>query len=64
MLFNGEDLDNWDKVLFDAGDPEETFSVDEEVIMVSGKPNGYILTKDSYENYKLHLNLHFHLHLQ
>ncbi|MFC2112420.1 DUF1080 domain-containing protein [Bacteroidota bacterium] len=56
QLFNGKDLNNWDKVLFDAsGVPDEVFQVEDGVIKVLGAPFGYILTKESYSNYKLHV---------
>lgn len=55
-LFNGDDLSNWDKVLFEStADPGEVFIVEDGVIKVSGTPNGYILTKGIYSNYKLHV---------
>lgn len=56
LLFNGENLNNWDKVLFDSiANPDEVFQVRDGVMLVSGAPFGYIVTKDSYSNYKLHL---------
>ena len=55
-LFNGENLDNWD-IYVDSPDvaPDELFWVEEGVIHTAGVPNGYIRTKDSYHNYKLHV---------
>lgn len=56
MLFNGEDLSNWEKVLFDStGVPDEVFRVEDGIIKVLGNSDGYIVTKDSYSNYKLHV---------
>ena len=56
MLFNGQDLDNWDTFLFDTvAAADEVFRAEDGIIKVSGIPNGYIVTKDSYENYKLHV---------
>jgi hypothetical protein len=55
LLFNGEDLSNWEKVVFEAADADEVFRVEGGIIKVSGVPNGYILTKDSYSDYKLHV---------
>jgi hypothetical protein len=55
LLFNGKDLSNWEKVVFEEADVNEVFQVGDGVIQVSGVPNGYILTKDSYSNYKLHV---------
>lgn len=56
MLFNGEDLSNWNSVLFDStANPAEVFQVKDGIIHVSGVPNGYIITKELYSNYKLHV---------
>ena len=55
LLFNGKDLSNWDKVVFEEADADEVFKVEDGIIQVSGVPNGYILTRDSYSNYKLHV---------
>lgn len=55
LLFNGKDLSNWEKVVFEEADVEEVFQAGNGIIQVSGVPNGYILTKDSYSNYKLHV---------
>ena len=69
-LFNGEDLENWDKYLgsslgpkwddlAEAATKEEVFSVVEEnginVIRISGKINGSLATQESFENYHLRL---------
>jgi hypothetical protein len=55
-LFNGKDLDNWMVFLGDSGtDPAEVFRVEDGTIYTTGKPNGYIRTRESYSNYKLHL---------
>jgi len=54
-LFNGNDLSNWEKVVFEEADVDKVFQVEDGVIKVSGVPNGYILTTDSYSNYKLHV---------
>ena len=55
LLFNGEDLSNWEKVVFEEADVDDVFQVEGGIIKVSGVPNGYILSKDSYSNYKLHV---------
>jgi hypothetical protein len=54
-LFNGNDLSNWEKVVFEEADVDKVFQVEDGIIKVSGVPNGYILTSDSYSNYKLHV---------
>ena len=69
-LFNGENLDNWDKYLgsslgpewddlAEAATAEEVFSVVKEngvnVIRISGEINGSLATRESFENYHLRL---------
>jgi len=55
-LFNGKNLDNWTKVVADStADPDMVFRVEEGVIKISGIPNGYLRTNESYSNYKLHV---------
>ena len=44
LLFNGKDLSNWEKVVFEEADVDEVFQVEDG-----------ILTTDSYSNYKLHV---------
>jgi len=56
MLFNGENLDNWNIfVSTSAVEPTELFYVEDGVINTLGVPHGYIRTKESYSNYKLHV---------
>jgi len=68
-LFNGENLDNWDKYLGSALDGqdslaqaatvEKVFSVVEEngekLIRISGEINGSLATRDTFANYHLQL---------
>jgi hypothetical protein len=55
-LFNGENLDNWNIfVSTDDVKPSDLFWVEDGVINTSGKPKGYIRTKEVYSNYKLHV---------
>ena len=55
-LFNGQDLDNWKIVVgSEDGEPKDLFYVEDGVINTPGEPFGYIQTKESYNNYKLHL---------
>ena len=70
-LFNGENLDNWDRHLgtplagFDSlaqlATPENVFSVVEEngekLIRISGAINASLATKEEFENYHLSLEL-------
>jgi len=55
-LFNGKDLSNWEISLFEPDAiADEVFRVEDGVIKVSGVPNGSLVTKESYSNYKLHV---------
>jgi hypothetical protein len=55
-LFNGQDLDNWNIIVSNEDvEPTELFFVEDGVINTTGDPFGYIRTKESYSNYKLHL---------
>lgn len=69
-LFNGEDLENWDKFLGTSLGPdfetlareattEKVFSVVEEdgvpLIRISGEMNGSLATREDFENYHLRL---------
>src|SRR6056297_1685641 len=68
-LFNGENLDNWDKYLGSALDGqdslaqaatvEKVFAVVEEngekLIRISGEINGSLATRDTFSNYHLQL---------
>jgi hypothetical protein len=55
-LFNGENLDNWNIfVSTDDVKPSDLFWVEDGVINTSGKPHGYIRSKEVYSNYKLHV---------
>jgi hypothetical protein len=56
QLFNGKDLTNWEFKLRDpAINPSEVFKVHDGVIAIKGDPFGYMRTKDSYSDYKLHV---------
>ncbi len=55
-LFNGKDLSNWVFHLKDpAVNPAEVFSVQNGVIHITGSPFGYMRTKDSFSDYRLHV---------
>jgi hypothetical protein len=56
LLFNNRDLSNWVFKLKDPTvDPARVFSVQNGVIHITGNPFGYMRTRDSYSNYKLHV---------
>jgi len=56
MLFNGKNLNNWVFHLKDpAVDPAKVFTVQDGVIHIKGDPFGYMRTKESYSDYKLHV---------
>ena len=56
QLFNGKDLNNWVFQLKDATvDPAKVFGIQNGVIHITGNPFGYMRTKDSYSDYRLHV---------
>jgi len=56
QLFNGKDLSNWSFFLKDpAVDPATVFTVQNGVIHIKGDPFGYMRTRDTYSDYKLHV---------
>lgn len=56
MLFNGKDLDNWVLKLKDPTvDPQKIFTVKDGDIHIAGTPFGYMRTKGTYSDYKLHV---------
>ena len=55
-LFNGQDLDNWNIIVgSENGEPKDLFYVEDGIMNTLGDPFGYIQTKESYSNFKLHL---------
>ncbi len=55
-LFNGQDLENWNIIVdSEDGEPKDLFYVEDGLLNTPGTPFGYIRTKESYSNYKLHL---------
>jgi hypothetical protein len=55
-LFNGKNLDNWIFKLKDKNvDPGNVFKVSDGIIHISGNPFGYMRTRESYSDYKLHV---------
>ena len=54
-LFNGVDFSGWTKVIVAEPDssPDKTFQVVDGNIRCSGKPLGYLVTQQSYTDYKL-----------
>ena len=56
QLFNGKDLSNWAFKLKDPSvNPATVFTVKDGLINIKGDPFGYMRTKDSYSDYKLHV---------
>ncbi|MBX3413941.1 MAG: DUF1080 domain-containing protein [Pirellulales bacterium] len=55
-LFNGKDLSGW-KTFIDPSKknvkPEDIWSIEDGVIKCKGKPVGYLLSEDEYDNYIL-----------
>ncbi len=57
-LFNGKNMDGWKVVLKEEADAfsgASTFSIENEVIHITGQPFGYARTEKKYSNYLLHL---------
>ena len=56
-LFNGKDFSGWTKVITaePGSDPDKTWTVADGVIRCTGTPFGYLMTQQSYANYKLHV---------
>ena len=55
-LFNGKDLSNWNFVVEKNAVPaEQVYSVKDGLIEITGQPIGYMYTKETYDNYKLHV---------
>jgi hypothetical protein len=64
MLFNGKDLNNWKFFLKDPKvDPKTVFTVNNGVIHIKGDPFGYMRTKESYSEYKLHAEYRYPVEL-
>jgi hypothetical protein len=60
MLFNGKDLEGWQFQFGKAGvENEGTFTVADGILICSGKPAGYMVTKKSYGNYTLQAEFAF-----
>ena len=55
-LFDGETLDGWSYVLVDDSlTREDVWSVKDGAIVCQGEPLGYLVTKDSFQDFKLTL---------
>ena len=55
-LFDNKDLAGWNYVVGSTvGDIKQVASVVDGVVTVMGRPNGYLVTNASYENYVLHV---------
>lgn len=56
MLWNGKDFTGWKLYVPDEDlDVFDIWSVKDGVVHCTGKPNGYMRTKDKYADYRLHL---------
>lgn len=56
-LFNGKDFAGWTKVITaePGSSPDVTWTVTNGVIRCTGKPFGYLMTQQSYADFKLHV---------
>ena len=50
-LFNGTNFDGWTFCMRGQADPAKTWSVTNGIIHCTGKPSGYLRTKQAYSNY-------------
>jgi hypothetical protein len=57
QLFNGKDFAGWTKVITAEtnSSPDTTWTVANGVIRCTGKPFGYLMTQQSYADFKLHV---------
>ena len=62
-LFNGKDFAGWTKVITaePGSDPDATWTIADGVIRCTGKPFGYLMTQQSYADYKLHVEYRWYL---
>ena len=51
-LFNGKDFDGWTFFMRTNAAPETTWSITNGLIHCTGKPNGFMRTKNSYHDYQ------------
>ncbi len=58
-LFNGKDFSGWTFCMRTNGDSSQTWTVTNGVIHCTGKPNGYIRTKQAYRDYRLTVEWRF-----
>jgi len=58
-LFNAKDFTGWTFCMINNADPMQTWSVTNGVIHCTGKPVGYLRTKQSYSNYVLTVEWRF-----
>ena len=57
-LFNGKNLDGWYTFLKERGrnnDPKNVFTIQKDVLRITGEEWGYLMTNDEYENYMLEI---------
>jgi hypothetical protein len=56
-LFNGKDFTGWTKYITaePGSNPDVTWTVTNNVIRCTGKPFGYLMTQQSYADFKLHV---------
>ena len=56
-LFNGKDFTGWTKYITaePGSDPDVTWTITNGVIRCTGKPFGYLMTQQSYADFKLHV---------
>lgn len=56
VLWNGENFAAWERIVADPNvDVNTVWTIRDGVLCCTGKPNGYIRTRDRYHNYHLHV---------
>jgi hypothetical protein len=58
-LFNGKDFTGWKFCMSKNADPAATWSVSDNLIRCTGKPNGYIRTEKTYSNFMVTVQWRF-----
>src|ERR1700686_2918794 len=58
-LFNGKDFTGWTFCMKNGADPAKTWSVTNGVIHCTGRPTGYLRTRQGYSNYVLTVEWRF-----
>lgn len=58
-LFNGRDLTGWTAWFKEGGKADDVWSVNEGILRYAGGKNGYLITKDDFDNFALKFKYRF-----